>query len=69
MERQSSSIRAAAIEAERELVEVVVEMLALDAALMRAEQPAFQQRGDLVHARHDLVRGIGAGVDEADWCG
>jgi hypothetical protein len=33
----------AAVEAEGELIEVVVQMLALDAALMRAEQPALER--------------------------
>jgi hypothetical protein len=41
MEEQAPGLRAAAIEAERELIEMVIEMLRLHAALMRAEQPAL----------------------------
>ena len=36
-----------------------------DAALQRAEQPTLQERGDRVHARHRLVRGIGADANHA----
>ena len=51
VEEEAAVTRAAAVEAEGELVEVVVELLRADGALVGAEQPAFQKRGDPVHAR------------------
>ena len=44
-----------AIEAERELVEVVVQMLVADRALVRAEDPTLQKRSNSVHSRHEFV--------------
>ena len=38
--------RTSAIESKRELVQVIVEMCLCDRTLMRAEQPAFEQRND-----------------------
>ena len=43
VEQQAPGIGAAAGEAGGELLEVVVEMLALDAALIGAEQPTLQE--------------------------
>ena len=45
-----------AVEPERELVEVVIEMGAAHGALMRAEQPTFQERHDPVHVRQQFGR-------------
>ena len=46
------------VEAERELVQVVVEMRAGDGSLMRAKQPPFQQRYDAMDTRQQLRRGF-----------
>ena len=54
MKEQAPSVPA--VEAESEFVEGVVEMLVLDAALVSADHPPLEQRGDHVDARHDLVR-------------
>lgn len=64
MEEQPASLRPPAIEAEGEFVEIVVEMLALDAALMSSHQPSLQQGGDIVDAGHDHLRRIGTVVDD-----
>ena len=40
----------ASVEPERELIEVVIEMLMRYAALVDAQEPPFQQRRDLMHA-------------------
>jgi hypothetical protein len=55
-----------AAEAEGELVEVVVEMLVLDAAVVSADQPPLEQRGDHVDTRHDLVSRFRAAVNDGD---
>src|SRR5680860_1376623 len=54
------SLGAAAVEAEGELVEVGVEVLWLDGALVAAKQPALEQTCDAVGAGHRDVRGIAA---------
>ena len=46
VEEQAAVIRAATVEAERELVQVVIELLRANGALVGTEQPALQQRGD-----------------------
>ena len=61
--RERSVVGAAAVEAEGELVQVVVELLWADGALMGTEQPALQERGDPVDARHRHVCGIAGGVE------
>ena len=63
IEQQPPRARARAIEAERKLFEVVVEMLEADRSLVCAEEPAFEEGGDAVHRRHDHAAGSG----EADW--
>ena len=47
--------RAATVEAERELVEVVVEVLVTDRALVGSEQPGLQQGNDQVYPRERLA--------------
>lgn len=66
VEEHAAGLGSAAVEAEGEFVEVVVEMLVLDAALQRSHEPPLEQRGDLVDARHDDVSRIGAGADDGD---
>src|SRR5919106_3088054 len=61
IEEQAAALGAAAVEAEGELVEVEVELAGADRALVGAEQPALQQRGHPVRARHDDVGGVAAG--------
>ena len=46
VEEQAAVVGAATVEAEGVLVEVVVELLRADGALMGAEQPTLQERGD-----------------------
>ena len=41
-------------------------MLVLDAALVRADQPSLEERGDVVDARHDLVSRIATAADDSD---
>jgi len=65
VEEEAAVTRAAAVEAEGELVEVVVELLRADGALVGAEQPALEQRGDAVDAWHGDVAGV-AGRPDAD---
>ena len=55
MEEQSAGLGTSAIEAEGEFVEVVVEMLVLDAALMGSHQPSLEQRRNVMNAGHDHV--------------
>ena len=37
-----------------------------DAALVRADQPSLEERGDVVDARHDLVTRIATAADDGD---
>ena len=48
--------RRSAVETEREFIQVVVQMLRADRALVSAQKPSFHQRGDTVDARHQFVR-------------
>ena len=66
MEEQPAGAGAPAIEAEGELVEVVVEMPVLDAALMGSHQPSLEQRGNVMNAGHDHVGRIGTTADDGD---
>jgi NADPH-dependent glutamate synthase beta subunit-like oxidoreductase len=50
--RTPSGSRAAPVETESELVEVVVQMLFADRPLIGPEQPTLEQRGDAVHPWH-----------------
>jgi hypothetical protein len=43
VEQQTPSLRASAIEAEGEFVEIIVEMRVLDAALVGADQPSLEK--------------------------
>jgi len=55
-----------AVEAEREFVEVVVEMPVLEATLVSADQPPLEQRGHHADARHDLVCRFRPALDDGD---
>lgn len=51
----------AAIEPEREFVQISLQVIFFERALMRTHQPALNERGNTVYARQDLVvwnRGI-----------
>jgi hypothetical protein len=54
-EEQPAPSRAPTVESEAELVEVVVEVLVTDGALVGAEQPALQQGDHQVHPGQQLV--------------
>ena len=58
VEEQAAASRGAAVEAERELVEVGVEVLGADGALVGAQEPALEQLRDSVHGRHRDVGGV-----------
>ena len=60
VEEQPAVAGAAAVEAERELVEVVVQVGVADAALVGAKHPALEKRRDQVHVRQNHVCRIAA---------
>ena len=51
VEEETDVAGATAVEAERELVEVGVELVSLDGALVGAQQPSLQQGGDAMDGR------------------
>jgi hypothetical protein len=61
VEEQATVARVAAVEAEGELVEVVVELCVADGTLVGAQHPALDQRGDEVHVWQHDMRGVAAG--------
>ena len=60
---QTAASGVAAIEAEGEFVEIGIQILCGDRALMGAEQPAFEQGGHAMYRRHGNVGRIPAGRD------
>ena len=50
----ASGIRCPPIEPERELVQIVIQMLMADRPLVRAQEPALEQRHDAMNLRHQL---------------
>src|SRR5271166_5165781 len=66
VEQQPASIRASPVEPKSEFVEVVIEVLLLDAALVSAEKPPLEKRGDSVNPRHDFVGWIQTVADDGD---
>src|SRR5450756_391015 len=56
-EDEPTTAGAASVEAERELLQVGLQVGRSDRALMRAQDPALQKGGDAVHAGHRHVRG------------
>ena len=60
---QTAASGVAAIEAEGEFVEIGIQILCRDRALMGAEQPAFEQGGHAMYRRHGNVGRIPAGGD------
>ena len=50
----ASALRTPAVEAERELVQVVVEVFVADCSLVSSQQPSLQQGDDAMHARHQF---------------
>jgi hypothetical protein len=58
LEEHSATPRVPAVETERELVGVCVEMLGADPALVGAEQPALEQARDAMHTWHHDVRRV-----------
>ena len=61
VEEQADVAGAAAVEAERELVEVGVELVGLDGALVGAQQPSFEEGGDAMDGWHRDVRVVACG--------
>src|ERR1035437_1536496 len=53
-EQLTSTLGSSSVEAERELVQIVVKVLMTDRSLMGSDQPSFEERDDLVHSRHQL---------------
>ena len=64
VEEQATTPGPASVEAERELVEVRVEVLWSDGPLVGAKQPALEQARDAMNARHDHVSGIVLGAHD-----
>ena len=64
VEEQATTPGAASVEAERELVEVGVEVLGSDGPLVGAKQPALEQARDAVDARHHHVSAIVLGAHD-----
>jgi hypothetical protein len=57
-EELTSTLRSPSVEAKRELVQIVVEILVADGSLMGSEQPTFEERDNLVHSRHQFRRSL-----------
>ena len=66
IEQKATSPGVPTIETERELVEVVGQMLVTDRALVCAEDPALQKRNDSMHSRHEFVGELFTSLDVAD---
>src|SRR6266576_3488450 len=62
VEDEPAALRAAAVEAEHELVKVVLQMRFVDRALVGAQKPPLGQRGDPVHGGQQLARVVAAGA-------
>ena len=58
IEKFAARSRGAAVKAKRELVKVVVQMTVPHGALVGAQQPAFEQRADQMHARQHRFSGF-----------
>jgi len=62
VEQHAAGLRPATVEAEAEFVQIGLDVLGPDGALMSAHQPSLQQRRDPVHGGKQLVRLVpGAG--------
>jgi hypothetical protein len=66
VEELTAGSRGPAVEAEGELVQVLVEMAGSDSTLMGAEKPPLEQRGDEVDTGHDLMAELSALADVGD---
>jgi len=53
--KKSASLGSAAIESERKLVKVIVEMLMTHSPVKRPHQPSLEKRNDVVHTRQQLI--------------
>ena len=62
VEDQPAASRAAAVEAEHELVQVALQVRLVDRTLVGAEQPPLGQRGDPVHGGQQLAGVVAAGA-------
>src|SRR3974390_2398005 len=64
VEQQSTRSRRAAVETECEFVHVVVQIVRLNRSLVRAKQPALQQRSNSVGQRQEIVAHLGCGPSD-----
>ena len=62
VEDQAAARRAAAVEAEDELVQVALQMSLVHPALVNTQQPPLGQRGDPVHGGQQLAGILAAGA-------
>ena len=51
MEQQAAGPRGASVKSESKLIEIKIQMVGRDGTLMSAQQPTFEQGGDLVGVR------------------
>ena len=65
-EELSSATRVSSIETKRELVHVVLQVVPADRTLVRAQQPALQQRRHTMNPRQQLRRGFLLFLQECD---
>jgi hypothetical protein len=65
-EEEAARSSATPIEAEGELVQVVVEVFVADRPLVGCQQPALEQGGYAVNSRHELAGQSMAAVDVCD---
>src|SRR6202789_1853363 len=66
-EQLASASRLAAVESERELVEIGIQMLHAHSSLMSSQQPAFEQRRDPMNTRHQLRCAFAASFQVGDF--
>jgi len=60
-EKKAASLRAAAIESEGELVEIIFEMRGVDGTMVDAQPPPIKEAGHAMDAWHDDVSGVATG--------
>jgi hypothetical protein len=65
-EQLAATFGSAPIEAERELVEVVTEMLVADRSRVGSHQPPFEERDHPMNSRHELRWRLLAASEECD---
>ena len=61
VEQEPASFRSAAVETEREFVEVVVELGGPDRPMVNSQPPPIEESGNAVNTRHDDMGWVAAG--------